>query len=69
MIFILLLLISLTNTLYTKKVYRTRGFNVLDIDLEKNDDLNKESTTINIILENNSLSTVPPFLAYCYTKN
>ncbi|CAD8143371.1 unnamed protein product [Paramecium octaurelia] len=68
MIFVLLLLISQTNALYSKKLYRTRGFNAIDIDLEKYDDLNQGSTTINIILENNSLSTVP-FLAYCNTKN
>ncbi|CAD8152291.1 unnamed protein product [Paramecium pentaurelia] len=68
MIFVLLLLISQTNALYSKKLYRTRGFTAIDIDLQKYDELNQGSTTINIILENNSFSTVP-FLAYCNTKN
>ncbi|CAD8141408.1 unnamed protein product [Paramecium octaurelia] len=69
MIFVLLLLISQTNALYSKKLYRTRGLNAIDIDLEKYSDLNQGSTTINIILENNSFSTASPFLAFCYTTN
>ncbi|CAD8058124.1 unnamed protein product [Paramecium sonneborni] len=68
MIFVLLLLISQTNALYSKKLYRTRGFNAVEIDLGNYDELSKGSITINIILENNSFSTVP-FLAYCNTKN
>ncbi|CAK81972.1 unnamed protein product (macronuclear) [Paramecium tetraurelia] len=69
MIFVLLLLISQTNALYSNKPYRTRGLNVIDIDLEKYSDLNQGSTTINIILDKNQFSTGSPFLAFCYTTN
>ena len=51
---LLICCISFAATLNLKNYYKTRGLNVITLDLDGYDEVNEGETTLNIIIDNNS---------------